>query len=133
MYTEGFEQWMKANKNMGAPLNDLSRGIMDIYRRIAQQNVEIMTDNFELLTDQFKRLSSIRRPEDLLSLPKEIINEDVTASIQTMQKCIHSAIETIEECSKLFSSVTPQDLQFHPGKIVEKAEKHERERERERR
>jgi hypothetical protein len=134
MYTEGFEQWMKMSKNMNVPLGDFGRAMTDICRRFAQQNAEMLSDNFELWTDQLKRLSSVRRPEDFLALQKDIINEDVSASIQCMQKCIHSTVEAIEECNKLFSSAGAHETSYyHPGK-AEKVERHEKaERERERR
>lgn len=105
MYTEGFEQWFKMNKNMTGPLNEWNKTCTEMGRRIAQQNLEILGDNISRLSDRLKRLSSIRKPEDFFNLQKECLQEDMTAAIEGTQKLIHTTMQNMEEFTKLWGSV----------------------------
>lgn len=126
MYTEGFEQWFKANKNMSAPLAEMGKATTDICRRCAQQNMEMMSENYSRLTDQMKRLSSVRKPEDFFNLQREIINEDITAAMENLQKWTHNALENYEELSRLWSTTAAKVTETAVDKAQKYTEKSER-------
>jgi uncharacterized protein with HEPN domain len=104
MYTEGYDQWIKINKNMTAPVTEWNKATSELCQRMAQQNLELIGENFSRLSDQLKRFTNIRKPEDFLNLQKEVFNEDVTATIECMQKIIHTSMENMEEFTKLCGS-----------------------------
>lgn len=120
MYTESFEQWLKANKNFSAPMGELNKAGTDFYRRIAQQNIELLSENYARFADQLQRLSQVKKPEELLHLQKECLNEDMTAGIENMQKLVHLSIENMEELTRLFS--TARDTAMKP--VEKEREKH---------
>lgn len=118
MYTEGFEQWIKSTKDFGAPMGELNKATTDICKRMAEENLQLLNENFSLMSDQLKRLSSIKRPEDYLNVLRECINEDISASIENTQRLMHSTMEHMEECAKLWGSVRDQS-----SRAVDRAEK----------
>ena len=122
MNTEGFDQFLKMGKNMTGPFGDLQKASTEIFRRIAQQNLEMMGENFSRLSDQVRRLSDVRKPEDFFNLQKQCINEDVTATIENLQKMVHTSMENIEEFTKLCGSMT-QETGANTMKAAEKFEK----------
>ena len=134
MYTEGFEQWFRVNKNMATPLTEWNKTCTDLCRRSTQQQLDLIGENFSRLSERLKRFSNIRKPEDFFNLQKDSLNEDVTASIECMQKCIHNAMENMEELTRLWGSVfgSFQETATHMTKSSEKSERSEREREKER-
>lgn len=105
MYAEGFEQWFKLNKNFTTPMNDLNKATTDICRRMTQEGLEILGDNVTLASDQMKRMSNIRKPEDYLNLTRECLTEDLNAGISTLQKLMQLSMQTIEEMTRLSSSM----------------------------
>jgi hypothetical protein len=120
MYTEGFEQWFKLNKNMTGPLNELGKTATDICRRSAQQNLEIIGENLNRFSDQMKRLSNVRKPEDLINLQRECLNEDISAVMENTQKLAHNAMENYEELSRIWGSTAAKVTE----NAVEKAQKY---------
>lgn len=128
MYTEGFDQWLKMSKHLTSPIGDWNKVASDVIRRTTQQNLDIIGENFSRLSDQFKRLSHVRKPEDLLALQKDLINEDITAAINTSQLIIHTAMENMEEITKACGNVHPlqETMTF-----VKKERDREKEREKE--
>lgn len=105
MYTEGFEQWFKLNKNFTTPVNDINKATTDICRRLTQEGLEILSDNVTLVSDQMKRLSNIRKPEDYLNLTRECLTEDLNAGVATIQKMMQLSMQTIEEMTRLTGSM----------------------------
>ena len=105
MNTEGFERLFKMNKNFSGPLTDVGKLATQIYTHAAQQHMEIIGENIERFTEQLKRLSSIKSPEELLNEQKNCLNEDVTATIETVQKVIHTSMESMEELTKLCGTI----------------------------
>lgn len=101
MRFEGYEQWQKMHQNMMMPLGDWNKASTEIWNRLTQQQLDVMSDNLLRLSHQLKRLSHVTKPEDFINLQKECLNEDITASIETMQKLIHSSTESMEEFTKL--------------------------------
>lgn len=118
MYTEGFEQWFKMNKNLNVPMSEWNKATTDMLKHLTEQNLEIISDNFSHLSDQLKRFSNIRKPEDLLHLQKECLTEDMSLLIEDMQKIAHASLESIEELSKLLSLTTRESMA-----VVKTAEK----------
>ncbi len=124
MYTEGFDQWLKMSKYLSSPMGDFSKTFAELVRRNAQKNLEMISDNFARFSDQCKRLGNVRKPEDLLNLQKDILSEDIAATINNAQTLVHSTMENMEEITKLCGTANPlQDT------IVKEKHK-ERERER---
>lgn len=126
MYTEGFDQWLKMSKYLSSPMGDWNKTFTEIVRRTTQQNLEIIGDNFARLSDQCKRLSHVRKPEDLINLQKDILSEDIAASINNTQTLVHTAMENMEEMTKLCGTVNPLQETI----LKEKHKDKERERER---
>lgn len=105
MYTEGYEQWLKASKNLASPVNEWSKIYTEIFRRTADQQLEILEDNFSRISEQIKLLSNARRPEEFFNLQKDFFNRNATAYIEDCQKLIHLAMENSETLSRLFGSL----------------------------
>ena len=101
MYTDGFEQFLKMNKNATGPLNEWYKLMMDLYQHTAQQNLEILSENVSRFSDQLKRVANVHKPEELLNEQRNILSEDVNAAVETMQKVIHTNMESMEEMTKL--------------------------------
>jgi translation initiation factor 2 alpha subunit (eIF-2alpha) len=119
MYTEGFDQWAKLNKNFTAPFNEWNKATSEICKRISDQNLELFGENFSRFSDQVKRLSNVKKPEDLFNLQKDLMSENITASIELMQKIIHITMENMEDIAKLWGSTAAKISE----KAVEKAQK----------
>ena len=115
MYTEGFEQWFKLNKNMTA-LSEWNKTTADMCQRVAQQNLSIMEENLTRISDQIKRASSVRKPEEWLTLQKDIINEDITAAVECAQKITHTYMENMDALTKLCGTATQQQQTGNPSK-----------------
>jgi uncharacterized protein YoxC len=101
MYTDSFEQFIKSNKNFTGPLNDYYKLMMDLYQHTAQQNLEILSENVSRFSDQLKRLANVHKPEELLNEQRNILSEDVNVAVETLQKVMHTNLESMEEMSKL--------------------------------
>lgn len=101
MNHDGFEQFIKLNKNLSGPFTEWHKLMMDLYQHTAQQNLEIFSENVSRFSDQLKRLANVHKPEELLNEQRNIINEDVNATVETMQKVIHTNMESMEEMTKL--------------------------------
>lgn len=125
MYNERFEQLFKANKNLSGPLNEWNKTTTELCRRAAQQNLEMIGENFTRFSEQLKRLSSVRKPEDLISFQKDCINEDVTATLENMQKIIRMTMESVEEFTNFCSSSMHESVAAG-NKTVEKDREKER-------
>lgn len=106
MYTEGFDQWLKtANKNLSAPLGDLSKASTEMWRKTLAQNLEIMSDNLLLLSGQLQRFTTVKKPEDYFNVLKECVNEDINTTVENSQKLLHTTVENIEEYVKSCGSL----------------------------
>jgi len=119
MYNEGFEQWFKLNKNFNAPINEWNKVTTDICKRIAAQNLEIIGESYSLFSERLKRLSNIKKPEDFINLQKDILNEDLTLTLEYLQKIIHLSMENMDELTKLWGTTAAKVTE----KAVEKAQK----------
>src|SRR5262245_53149470 len=125
MYTEGFEQWVKLNKSFTTPITEFNKATTEICKRMSEQNMQIIGENFTRFTNQMKRLSNIKKPEDFINFQRDCISENISASIETIQKLTHLSMENFEEITKLWG-VTAAKIS---EKAVEKAQKYsERER-----
>lgn len=101
MYTEGYDQWFKLNKNISAPLTELNQATTTMYKHMTEQHLELLGDNFTRLSDQLKRFTNARKPEDFINLQKECMNENITATIEGFQKILQTSMENFEEFTKL--------------------------------
>lgn len=101
MYTDGFEHFLKMSKSTTGPLNEWYKLMMDLYQHTAQQNLEILSENVSRFSDQLKRVANVHKPEELLNEQRNILSEDVNAAVETMQKVIHTNMESMEEMTKL--------------------------------
>lgn len=104
MHSEDFEQWFKLNKGLTHPLSGWSKAVTEIWRRTTQQNLELIGENFSRLSDQLKRLSNVKKPEDLLTFQKDCLNENISATIENVQKILQLSMENFEEFTKLYGS-----------------------------
>ena len=101
MYTEGFDQWFKLCKNINTPFTEWNKTTTEVFRNITQQQLEILEDNMSRVSEQLKRLSGVKKPEDWITLQKDCITEDVTATMEYLQKMSHLSLETMTKMSKL--------------------------------
>lgn len=101
MYTEGYDQWFKVNKNVALPMAEWNKVTTELCQKITQQNLELMGENFSRVSDQLKRLTSIKKPEDMLSLQKECLDEDLKATMEWTHKYIQLLMENMEVFTKL--------------------------------
>lgn len=122
MTTEGFEQWFKMNKTFSAPLGDLGKSSMELFRRTIEQNLEIFGDNCSRFSDQLKRLSAVRKPEEFLTFQKDVINENMAAMTENFQKIMRITMENLEEMTKLFGALR-EPMIAATQKFSEKAKK----------
>jgi hypothetical protein len=104
MYTEGFQQWLNMNKYLNAPLTDWNKTFTGIYQRLTQHQLDLLGENFSRMSEQLKKFSNIKKPEDYLSFQKDMINEEITASIDNMHSLLRESMLQLEELMKLFSS-----------------------------
>lgn len=133
MYTGDMENMFKEG-GFGGSLTSLGKVTTDIYRRTAHENLELISDNLSRLSDQFKKLSNIKKPEDLISLQKECLSEDITATIQTSQKLMHLFMQNMEDLTHLYSDMRDTAISAtksaarnavkNAEKATEKAERH---------
>lgn len=115
MLNENFEQLFKA-KGMSLEWNKTA---LELYRQSLQQGFDLLSNNLSLLSDQLKRLSHAKNAEDLLNIQKTCLNEDITATIETVQKTMHFSMENMEELARLYG--TP--LREQVRETVHKAER----------
>lgn len=127
MYLEGFEQWYKMNKNLSTPVSDLSKATTEIFKRITEQNLEIIGENYSRFSEQLRRLSTIRKPEDLLNFQRDCLNENWTAALKNSQRLMHLTLENFEELSRLYGASAVKVTE----KAVDKAQKFARKAEKE--
>jgi hypothetical protein len=105
MYNEHFDQFAKLSKHISTPINEWNKAATDILQKVTQQNIELVSENFSRLSDQMKRFSHVKRPEDLITLQKDCVNEDISAAIENTQKIVHMSMENMEEITKLCGTV----------------------------
>ncbi len=98
---EGYEQFLKMNKNLTGPMQDWYKLTTELYQHTMQQNLEIWSENVSRFSEQLKRLANVHKPEELLNEHRSILSEDMNAAVETMQKVMHTNMETVEEMSKL--------------------------------
>ena len=110
MLTEGFEQYFKLGKNFLNPWSDAGKTLTDFLRRTNQGTLEIAGDTLSRTAEQLKRFSTAKRPEEILNLQKECLNENVTALMSDYQKLINLSLGSFEEMNKTFTS-TVKDQQ----------------------
>ena len=115
MQNQGFEQWFKLSKSIPQPIGNVSKAANEIFRRTAQQNLELLSENLSRWSAQLKRLSNVKKPEDFINFQKDSINENISASIENAQKVIQLTMENMEEFTKLFSSSLHEPI-FHAKK-----------------
>lgn len=127
MYTEGFEQWFKTNKNLTAPMGEWNKAATDIYKRMAEQNIALISENFERLSEQLKKFTNIKKPEDILAFQKESVTENINAMIEGWQKLAHMEIESFDAYMKLWTSAFRETA----TKSYEKFDKFEKEKDKE--
>lgn len=120
MYIEGFEQWFKLNKNIGMPLHEWNKITTDICKRMAAQNLEILGEGYSRFSERLKRLTNIKKPEDLINLQKDILNEDITLTLAYLQKMVHLSLENMDELAKSWGTTAAKVTE----KAVEKAQKY---------
>lgn len=101
---EGFDQWLRLNKNLSGPISEWGRVTNEMYRRLLQQNLTLLGDRLELLSDQCRRLSTARKPEEFVSILKDCCSEGTKATVKEMETVLHSSMENMEEISKLCGS-----------------------------
>ncbi len=101
MHSDGFEQWFKLNKGWTTPSNEWTKVTTDLCRRTTEQQLEMMSETISRVSQQLKRLSNAKKPEDFMNVQRDIINEDMTASIEAVQQIIHTSLENMEEVTKL--------------------------------
>ena len=120
MYNENFEQWYKLNKNLGAPVSDLTKALAEMGKRISEQNVALFEENAARISNQLKRLGNVKKPEDFFELQKDCFSENITAGIETVQKIVRMSMENLEEISNLWSSTASKVSEA----AVERAQKY---------
>lgn len=120
MNTDNFEQWYKLNKNLSAPLQEWNKTTTELFQKITQHNLEIMTDNVSRFSEQLKRLSNAKKPDEFITIQKDCINEDISATITNFQKIVHNTLENIEEISKLCGTL------YEPTTFTTKTRERER-------
>lgn len=123
MNIEGYEQWIKLNKNLTTPLSEWNKAATDVYQHMTEHHLAMIRDNFSHLSNQFKRFSDVKKLEDLLDLQKECLNDDLNLLIEDMQKCSQTSLESLEELAKLWGSATHESVTTIARKVKEKTKK----------
>lgn len=129
MYTEGFEQFIKASKSV--PFQEWNRASLGLLRRTFQQQCEIMSDNFALMSEQCKRYSQAKNADDfgdLLNLHRHMLSEDLNAMMRSFQRSLQNSMENLEELTKLYGT-TMRDQTAAATHAVQKEREREKERE----
>lgn len=124
---EGLEQWVRLNRNFAGPVGEWNKTTSEILRRIYQQNLSLLGEQFELLSDQCKRLSAAKKPEELISIYKDIYTEGTTAAMKGLDKYLRLSMESVEDFSKCCSMSfrEPFTSAFKSAeRAVEKTERH---------
>jgi hypothetical protein len=106
MYTEGFQQWFKMNKNFGSPLMGWNKACAGMYQSISEQQLELLSGNLTLLSDQLKRFSQIKTPEDYFNLSRDVIQEDMNTLINNLQILLQATLLQLEEFINLTNTYT---------------------------
>lgn len=126
MYNDNFEQMLKFNKTLNTPLNEWTKTLTDISKRVTDQHLELFGNQYACVSNHLKRLSTVKKPEDLLTLQKELICELITTNIENTQKIMHTAQENLDECAKLWETTLAKSTEKatdKPQKYTEKSEK----------
>jgi hypothetical protein len=114
MVTEGFENYYKLGKNFLNPWNDIGKTVLDLCRRANQGTLEIAGDNLTRTAEQLKRLSSVKRPEEIINLQKECLNENISAWMSDFQKLLNLSLNSFEEINKTFNSNLKEQQHQNP-------------------
>lgn len=130
MYAEGIEQLLKANKGFTAPLGEWNKVSADLGRRLLEQNLELLSDdleiiseNFSLLSDQLRRVSHVKKPDELMNVVRDCMNENINTSIENSQRLLRSTMEHFQEAVKACGIMQEESL-----KTVRKEKEREKER-----
>lgn len=91
MRIQGFEQ---------SQLNNISKSATEVFRTLAEQQLEILSGNISLVSDQIKRLSNAKNPTDFLTTQKECLAEGVNTTVKNMQKVLNTSLESMQQLTK---------------------------------
>lgn len=105
MHQEIFGQWFKSNKTFINPFENLGKAATEVCKKTTEQNLEIIEKNIFRLSDQMKRLSTIKKPEDILLLGKNCIHENLSAMVEDFQKLIKINTENLDKLAHCFGNV----------------------------
>lgn len=122
MYTEGFEQWVKLNQNLTAPLAELNKTTTQMLQKVYQQQIEMTSDNIARISNQIKRMGHVKKPEEMMTLQKECISENISSAVDNMQKLIQISMQNFEELTKTYGGYTSSQSS-EQGKTVSKTGK----------
>lgn len=119
MSIEPLEQILKMSKNLASPLNELNKISMECAKRITDQQLELISETTARTASQIKKLSSVKKPEEFVELQREIITENLNASLAAAQKIFKLSMENMETLTKSVGEATAKATE----KVVEKAHK----------
>lgn len=101
MFTDTQDQWFKSSKSFATPLNEWNKTTNEMCQRFTQQQLSLISTHFSRVSEQMKRFTSVKKPEDFMQLQKECLQENIAASIESMQNMLLMTMENLEELSKL--------------------------------
>lgn len=123
MFADNFEQLFKLNKNFNAPISEWMKLSNEMCQHMIEQNLEILSENYSRASNQLQRLTSIKRPEEFIHLQKDCFNENLTATLEEIQKIVRLSIENMEQITKMFSSFR-EPMNTVISKTAEKTKKY---------
>ena len=100
MYTEQYDQWIKAN--------EWSKPAAHLWQRLSQQQISLVGNQVARLSEQMKRFTQVKKPEDFLQLQKDCLHENVAAAIECMQSMLLFTVENMEEMTKSYHPMHTQ-------------------------
>lgn len=105
MFNENLDQLFRMNKQLSGPVGEVGKSVAEMSRHVLEQNLEMMSAHFARVSDQLKRLSQVKKPEELINLQRDCMNEIISASVENIQKVAHLTAANVEECTRLCSSI----------------------------
>jgi hypothetical protein len=110
-FTESSQQWFQFNKNWANSVNSFNQITTQTFRDLARQNLELIGENFNRFSDQMRRFSTIKRPEEFVDLGRECINENISASVETLQNILQMYLTNIDKLSEATQEAGRETMQ----------------------
>lgn len=126
MLNTNYDQLFRMGKNFNLPFNEWSKAAAAISQRVMAHNLGIIGEQCSLVSDQLNRLTTIKKPEELLNMQKEFLSENLSLGLKSAKETMALSLENVDELTKLWSTTAAKVTEQAVEKAKKYAEKSEK-------